>query len=484
MLRFPPKLNPGIVFDTFQANRKPLKIPKASFLVLGLVLLGSVGTHPALGAITHHNIWARTYGGTGIEQAYSEHQTSDGGFIVAGSTSSSGTGGSDAWLIRLNPSGQVIWQKAYGSVGNDFPVGAQQTTDGGFIVSAFTGPSGFAGGAWVFKTDAMGNVQWQNKYAGFGCCILPTQQTIDDGFILAGFTDSSGMGDVQVIRLNSTGAVIWAKTYGNPTAFDAAFSVQTMPDGGFVIAGITNGYAVNGLIAGDFWVFKIDASGDIVWQHAYGGLGADYAISIAKTSDNGFIVAGWTDSFGAGGNDAWLLRLNNTGGVIWQKAYGGKGDDVAFSVGQTSDGGFIVAGSTNSSGAGGRDAWLFKLTSTGNIVWQKTYGGPGDDYAVSAEQTTDGGIVLAATTSSFGNGNSDVWILKLNHDGSISETCESTGIVQDSNATVTDTNASTTTTTAVPNDTTAIVTAASTITTATSETSQPQCSNSKKQDGQ
>jgi predicted secreted protein len=291
------------------------------------------------------------------------------------------------------------------------------------------------------------------------------------------------MGDVQVLRLNSMGAVMWARTYGNPTAFDAAFSIQTTPDGGFVVAGITNGYAVNGLIAGDFWVFKIDATGDIVWQHAYGGPGADYAISIAKTSDNGFVVAGWTNSFGAGGNDAWVLRLDNTGSVIWQKAYGGKGDDVAFSVGQTSDGSFIVAGSTNSSGAGGRDAWLFKLTSTGNVVWQKTYGGPGDDNAVSAEETTDGGFVLAATTSSFGNGNSDVWILKLNHNGSISKTCQSTGIMQDSNATVTDTNASATTTTTVPNDATVVATVTTAIATTTSETSQSQCISSKNQGG-
>src|SRR2546426_10692547 len=457
--------------------------PRLVFFALGLILLASTGARPALGAISHHNTWVRTYGGSGIEQGYSVHQTSDGGFIVAGSTNSSGAGGSDAWLIRLDPSGLVIWQKAFGTVGEEFAVGTQQTTDGGFVVSGSTGPVGFVGNAWIFKTDATGNVQWQNMYGGFGCCLLPIQQTSDDGFIVAGFTDNSGMGDVQVLRLNSTGAVMWARTYGNPTAFDAAFSIQTTPDGGFVVAGITNGYAVNGLIAGDFWVFKIGATGDVVWQHAYGGPGADYAISIAKTSDNGFVVAGWTNSFGAGGNDAWVLRLDNTGRVIWQKAYGGKGDDVAFSVGQTSDGGFIVAGSTNSSGAGGRDAWLFKLASTGNVVWQKTYGGPGDDNAVSAEETTDGGFVFAATTSSFGNGNSDVWILKLNHNGSISKACQGTGIMRDSNAPVTDTNASATTTTAVANDATVVATATTAITTATSETSQPRCSSSKNQDG-
>jgi len=458
--------------------------PRLAFFALGLILLASTGTHPALGAISHHNTWAKTYGGSGIEQGYSVHQTSDGGFIVAGSTNSSGAGGNDAWLIRLDPSGQVIWQKAYGTVGEEFAVGAQQTTDGGFVVSGFTGPVGFAGNAWIFKTDATGNVQWQNMYGGFGCCLLPIQQTSDNGFIVAGFTDNSGMGDVQVLRLNSTGAVMWARTYGNPTAFDAAFSLQTMPDGGFVVAGITNGYAVNGLITGDFWVFKIDATGDIVWQHAYGGSGADYAISMAKTSDDGFIVAGWTNSFGAGGNDAWLLRLDNSGGVIWQKAYGGTGGDMASTVEQTSDGGFIVAGSTNSSGAGGQDAWLFKLNPKGNIVWQKTYGGPEDDHAISARLTTDGGFVVAATTSSFGNGNSDVWILKLKQDGSISKACDNSGIMEDSNATVTNTDATVTTTTAVPNDTTVVATATRAITMATSEVSQAQCSSSRRQDGQ
>ncbi len=174
------------------------------------------------------------------------------------------------------------------------------------------------------------------------------------------------------MRLANTGAVMWAKTYGNPTAFNAAFSIQTTPDGGFVVAGITNGYAVDSLIVGDVWVFRIDSTGNIIWQHAYGGPGADYASSIARTPDDGFIVAGWTNSFGAGGQDAWLLRLNNTGGVIWQKTYGGAQEDVALSVEPTSDRGFIVAGFTNSSGAGGQDAWVFKLTPTGNIVWQKT----------------------------------------------------------------------------------------------------------------
>ncbi|HEX9240686.1 MAG TPA: hypothetical protein VF910_08565 [Candidatus Bathyarchaeia archaeon] len=460
-----------------------MKIPKVAFFALGLILLASAGTHPALGAISHHNTWAKTYGGTGIDQAYSMHQTSDGGFIVAGSTNSSGAGRDDAWLIRLDPSGQIIWQKTYGTPGEDFAVGAQQTTDGGFLVSAFTGPSGFAGNAWIIKTDAAGNVQWQNEYGGFGCCLLPTQQTSDNGFILAGFTNS-GTGEVQVMRLANTGAVMWAKTYGNPTAFNAAFSIQTTPDGGFVVAGITNGYAVDSLIVGDVWVFRIDSTGNIIWQHAYGGPGADYASSIARTPDDGFIVAGWTNSFGAGGQDAWLLRLNNTGGVIWQKTYGGAQEDVALSVEPTSDRGFIVAGFTNSSGAGGQDAWVFKLTPTGNIVWQKTYGGPGADQAVSAQQTTDGGFVVAATTPSFGNGNLDVWVLKLNRDGSLSKTCDSNGIIRDSNATVTDTNASTTTTTAVPNDATVVAIATTAITTATSETSQPQCSSSKNQNGQ
>ena len=152
-------------------------------------------------------------------------------------------------------------------------------------------------------------------------------------------------------------------------------------------------------------------------------------------------------------------------------------------MGQTFDGGFIVAGLTNSSGAGGQDAWVVKLTSTGNIIWQKTYGGPGDDHAISAKQTTDGGFVVAATTSSFGNGNSDVWIIKLNQNGSISRMCDNSGIAEDSNATVTETNATVTTTTAIPTNANIVVTATSATTTATSETSTAQCSRSKNLDG-
>ena len=159
-----------------------------------------------------------------------------------------------------------------------------------------------------------------------------------------------------------------------------------------------------------------------------------YANSIQQTSDGGYIVAG-TTSFGAGINDIWILKLDQTGTVSWQKTYGGSGDDDAYSIQQTTDGGYIVAGSTSSFGAGNYDMWILKLDQTGTVSWQKTYGGSGGDCAYSIQQTSDGGYIVAGYTTSFGAGNDDMWILKLDSNGNINN-CD---IIGTSTATVTNT---------------------------------------------
>jgi len=154
------------------------------------------------------------------------------------------------------------------------------------------------------------------------------------------------------------------------------------------------------------------------WAKTYGGTGDDYAYSIQQTSDGGYIVAGYTGSSGAGLADFWVLKLKSDGTVDWQKTYGGGGYDSASSIQQTSDGGYIVAGVTTSFGAGGYDFWVLKLDGSGNVQWQKTYGGTGNDYANSIQQTTDGGYIVAGVTTSFGAGG-DFWVLKLDSSGNV-----------------------------------------------------------------
>ena len=187
------------------------------------------------------------------------------------------------------------------------------------------------------------------------------------------------------------------------------------------------------------------AMAQLSWSRAYGWPGGDRATGIllamietanamAPTSDGGYVVAGWTESFGAGQDDVWVLKLDSLGNVQWQKTYGGPEEDWAYAIAPTSDGGYVVAGVTGSFGAGEGDVWVLKLDGLGNVQWQKTYGGTGGDWAYAIAPTSDGGYVVAGVTGSFGAGSQDVWILKLGADGSI-RGCPS-GLVRDSTASV------------------------------------------------
>ena len=408
--------------------------------------------------------WFKTYGGTGNDSASSIQQTSDGGYIVAGDTTSFGAGNRDIWLLKLDGEGNAMWQKTYGGTGREWIESIQQTSDGGYIVAGHTPSFGAGGGdAWILKLDDSGNVTWQKTYGGTGYDRTSSiQLTSDGGYIVAGYTTSfgAGGGDAWVLKLDGSGNVTWQRTYGG-TALDFAGSIQQTSDGGYIVAGYTESFGAG---ERDGWLLKLDGDGNVSWQKTYGGTGNEYAGSVLQTSD-GYIVAGQTESFGAGGDDAWIMKLNVSGNVTWQKTYGGMGYDSAWSVLQTSDG-YIVAGDTESFGAGSRDAWLMKLDGSGNVTWQKTYGGARYDSNFSVHKIQDGGYTMAGSTQSFGVGSDDAWFFKLDENGS-ANSCPferfSTATVTDTTATVVDTAAMTSTTfvsgvdtTIVPADSTAI----------------------------
>ncbi len=388
--------------------------------------------------------FAKTFGGGGGDYANSVQRTSDGGYIVAGSTGSFGTGGSDILLIKTDARGNVHWAKTYGGAGDDYASSVQQTSDGGYIVAGITYSFG-AGFDDIFlvKTDANGNVQWAKTYGGTDYDLAySVQQTSDSGYIVAGITLSFGAGlsDVFLMKTDASGNIIWAKTYGG-TGWDEAYSVQQTSDGGYIVAGYTNSFGAGG---GDIFLMKTDANGNISWAKTYGGTDIDYAFSVQKTSDNGYILAGYTRSFGAGLDDIFLIKMDANGNVQWAKTYGRTNDDWAFSVQQTSDDGYILAGYTRSFGAGFYDAFLVKTDANGNIIWAKTYGGPDYDDASSVQQTSDGGYIVAGYTRSFGAGLSNVFLIKTDADGNIG----SCGIV--GNASPTETTPSPTVTTFSP----------------------------------
>jgi hypothetical protein len=172
------------------------------------------------------------------------------------------------------------------------------------------------------------------------------------------------------------------------------------------------------VLGSDVLIIKLNSSGNIQWSRAIGGTNNDVANSIQQTSDGGYIVAGYTTSFGAGG-DALIIKLNSSGTIQWSRAIGGTNYDRAYSIQQTSDGGYIVAGYTNSFGAGGDDILIIKLNSSGNIQWSRAIGGTNGDYALSIQQTSDGGYIVAGWTTSFGAGNYDILIIKLDSSGNI-----------------------------------------------------------------
>jgi predicted secreted protein len=205
----------------------------------------------------------------------------------------------------------------------------------------------------------------------------------------------------------------WARTYGGGGA-DNASSIQQTTDSGFVVAGNTQSFGAGSY---DFWVLKLNASGNVQWQKTYGGATTtEIANSIQQTTDGGFAVAGRTFPSPAGGNDFWVLKLDASGNVQWQKTYGDALSEIANSIRQTTDGGFVVAGYTDSFGAGLSDFWVLKLDASGNVTWQKTYGGASGENADSIQQTADGGFVVAGTTQSFG-ASGDFWVLKLDASG-------------------------------------------------------------------
>ena len=295
--------------------------------------------------------WAITYGGSGDDRANSIQQTSDGGYIIAGGTCSFGIGNYDYWVLKLNSDGTIVWQKTYGGDGDQNAYSIQQTSDGGYILAGYTVGRGF----WVLKLNSDGGVAWQKTYGGGRPRSI--QQTSDGGYIVAGYIYMDDF-NYWVLKLNSNGTVAWQKTY-DASYEDRAYSIQQTSDGGYILAGRTY------MDSYDFWVLKLDSDGGVAWQKNYGGYNA---YSIQQTSDGGYVVAGCTWSPYV--INCWVLKLNSDGTVLWQKTYAGSGGnagDYAHSIQQTSDGGYVVAGYTNSFGDGGLDLWVLRLNSDGEI---------------------------------------------------------------------------------------------------------------------
>jgi len=274
----------------------------------------------------------------------------------------------------------------------------------------------------IFTSFMSVNAQWARTYGGSSSDrAYSIQQTTDGGYIVAGYTDDttpfgSGSKDMWIIKLTSIGDIEWQRSYGG-SAEECAYSIQQTSDDGYIVAGFTGEW-------GDslkFLLLKLSATGDIEWQPTYGMGLMNEARSVQQTSDGGYIVAGFTEQFGS--RDFWILKLSATGDSEWQDVLGGSSDDSPSSIKQTTDGGYIVAGETRSFGAEDRDLWALKLSSGGRVEWERSYGGAFTEYARSIQQTIDGGYIVAGMTSGWPNTSSSAWILKLSSNGDIDPNC-------------------------------------------------------------
>jgi hypothetical protein len=359
-------------------------------------------------------LWTRTYGGNHADIASSVQQTTDGGYIIAGSTYSFGAGMFDFYLVKTDNNGDTLWTRTFGGTSSDYAYSVQQTADGGYIIAGVTVSSDTDRiDIYVLKTDNDGDTSWTRTYGGNerdnGYSV---QQTADSGYIIAGHTRSFGAGgyDFYLLKINKNGDTLWTRTYGGSGA-DHAFSVQQTIDGGYIIAGTTSSFGAG---SWDVYLVKTDNIGDTIWTRTYGGSGQDHAYSIQHTSDGGYIVTGTTSSYGDGRGAIYLLRIDANGDTLWTRTYGGSEIDESYSVRQTSDGGYIIAGVTSSYGAGSWDNYLVRTDNNGDTLWTRTYGSSKSDkgYLVSVQQTTDGGFIIAGSTYSFGPSGLDFYLVK------------------------------------------------------------------------
>jgi len=294
------------------------------------------------------------------------------------------------------------WFKRYGGNQNEFASSIQQTSDGGYIFAG-RGETFAPGGQYdlnIFKLDSNGDKVWMKAYGGIlndGATSI--QQIPGGGYIVAGHTNSYTHGgqDFAIYKLDSAGNKVWFKHYGG-TQWDSAQSIQQIPGGSYIVVGMTKSYTYGNY---DFAIYKLDSNGNKLWFKHYGGTGDDRAFSIHRYYSTSFVVAGLTTSYTYGSEDIAIYKLDSDGNKQWFKHYGGTQDDIALSIRQTSDYGYIVAGHTKSYTYGNDDFAIYKLNSNGNKVWFKHYGGAYSDVGTSVQQTTDSGFVMAGHSFSY-----------------------------------------------------------------------------------
>jgi len=374
-------------------------------------------------------------GDTGMEYGKAIVEMGDGGFAIAGHTNSHGHGGYDIYVVKIDKYGNIEWTRTIGTSANEYGHSMIRDSRGNLVVSGFRVSSQNAEDIYVVKLSANGDVVWVRSLGGnngeWGDLLAETH---DGNYIVGGATHSwnAQMDDIYLIKVDTAGMPLWAKIIGGMHA-DDGHSIRRTSDGGFVIGGFTSSYGQTPGSSTDLYIVKIDSVGNIEWGRTIGGPASEYGYSAIQTRDGGYVIAGKTFSYGQGGgfSDMYIAKLRSDGSLAWTRTIGGPYNDLAHSVMETSDGFYVVVGETQSfsshPGMDG-DAYIVKLDTAGNIIWSRVVGGHHHDHLHSVIEASNGKYVAIGHTESFGHGMADILVLMIDTNGDINT--GSCGIVQ------------------------------------------------------
>ena len=364
-------------------------------------------------AQTPDTIWTRAYGGTEADMVESFIQTSDGAYLVAGYTISY-TLSSDFYLVKFDSQGQTIFENYYEGNGVENALSVFESDDGGYIFSGYTHIDAFDDeDIYLGKTDSEGTLLWSQVYGQpdsdeFGQSVL---ETVDHDIVIAGYVIHHNPTDKNVLlmKTDATGVPIWSYEFGS-SGEDVGLSVISTLDGGYVISGSTTSYG-NG--SGDIYLIKTNSDGGLCWYRTYGFSNWEEGLCVIETSDGGFAIVGRTNSVGNGWWDVYLVKTDSTGDLEWWRTYGGEDWDGGRSVVEVKDGGFLIGGYTFSYGPGAVCFYLIRTDAQGNEIWSEAIGGPSADWGHKAMYGHDGYIYFAGDSWSYGHGSVDVYVVKL-----------------------------------------------------------------------
>ncbi|MFC1856083.1 caspase domain-containing protein [Thermodesulfobacteriota bacterium] len=363
----------------------------------------------------------RPYGGEDMDMGYAIKQTRDGGYVLLGTTESFEAESEDVLLIKTDANGNKLWHRTYGGDELDMGYSIDTTNDGGFIILGHTESFDKRhGDMLLIKADNNGILTWKKTYGGDEYEIgRSVQQTSDGGYIMLGTTESYGAGnlDMYLTKIDKDGNVIWTRTYGGEDE-ELGTSVQQTSDGGYILLGTTESFGKGNI---DMYLVKTDNNGIVTWTKTIGGEDEDKGNSVQQTSDGGYILFGTTESFGADSYNMYLAKTDALGNEQWTKTFGKDEDDEGFSVQQTSDGGYILVGRSNSFDEDNNafNIYLVKADSSGNEIWHKLLGGEDKDEGYDVIQSKDGGYAVIGFTESFGAGEEDIYLIKTDINGNV-----------------------------------------------------------------